>query len=208
VTRRELLIGLPLSIARADDWQVLFNGHDLAGWDGDPRLWKVEDGAIVGSTAGNAIEQNTFLIYNRPFGNFHLKAAVKLRNGNSGIQFRSTRQDGSGWVVTGYQADFSDDDERSAWGNFYEERGRGRGLMATPGEGWEKGKSLVRRGDWNDIEVLACGARMVLKLNSATTVAVRDAKSSSGVIAIQLHRGAPMRVEVRDIKIRELGDSC
>jgi hypothetical protein len=168
----------------------------------------VEDGAIVGSTDGNAIEQNTFLIYGRPFGNFHLKAAVKLRNGNSGIQFRSARQDGPGWVVAGYQADFSDDGERSAWGNFYEERGRGRGLMATPGEGWEKGKSLVRRGDWNDIEVLACGARMELKLNNATTVAVRDNRALTGIIAIQLHRGAPMRVEVRNVRIQELGASC
>jgi len=28
----------------------IFNGRDLTGWDGDPRLWSVKDGAIRGQT--------------------------------------------------------------------------------------------------------------------------------------------------------------
>ncbi|MCP4816306.1 MAG: DUF1080 domain-containing protein, partial [Planctomycetaceae bacterium] len=28
----------------------IFNGKDLTGWDGDPRLWSVKDGAIRGET--------------------------------------------------------------------------------------------------------------------------------------------------------------
>ena len=36
----------------ADDagFQQLFNGKDLAGWDGDPKFWSVRDGAITGET--------------------------------------------------------------------------------------------------------------------------------------------------------------
>ncbi|HPM84920.1 MAG TPA: DUF1080 domain-containing protein, partial [Candidatus Anammoximicrobium sp.] len=26
----------------------IFNGQDLTGWDGDPRLWSVKDGVIHG----------------------------------------------------------------------------------------------------------------------------------------------------------------
>ena len=33
-------------------FKPLFNGKDLAGWDGNPALWKVEDGCIVGSLVG------------------------------------------------------------------------------------------------------------------------------------------------------------
>src|SRR4051794_16514335 len=42
----------------------LFNGQDLAGWDGDPRLWSVKDGVIRGeTTTQNPAKGNTFLIW-------------------------------------------------------------------------------------------------------------------------------------------------
>jgi hypothetical protein len=211
MTRREIaaiLAAAPtLAIAAGKGgWRELFNGRNLDGWDGDPRFWKVDNGIIVGSTDQQSTGQNTFLVYKEPFSNFHLISEVKLRNGNSGIQFRSERKEG--WIVAGYQADFSDDGDRSAWGNFYEERGRGRGVMATPDEGWRKGKALVRPGDWNEIQVLACGPRIEVKLNAQTTVQARDDRAASGVIAIQLHSGKPMQVAVRKMRIRPMEGSC
>jgi hypothetical protein len=192
--------------AARSGWKELFDGKTLSGWDGDPRFWQVENGAIVGSTDRHTTEQNTFLIHKDLVSDFHLIAEVKLRNGNSGVQFRSERRDG--WIVAGYQADFSDAGDRSAWGNFYEERGRGRGVMATPDQGWQKGKSLVRTGDWNEIEVIACGPRIDVKLNGTTTVQARDDRSAKGVLAIQLHSGTPMQVAVRRMRIRTLEGSC
>ena len=211
MTRRELVTlmgGAAVLTARAAEagWRELFNGRDLEGWDGDPRFWKVENGAITGSTDEAAAAENTFLIYKEPFSNFHLITEVKLRNNNSGIQFRSERREG--WIVAGYQADFSDDGERSAWGNFYEERGRRRTVMATPDEGWQKGKSLVKPGGWNEIQVIACGPRIEIKLNGETTVQAKDDKSPSGVIAIQLHSGKPMKVWVRKMRIKPLEGAC
>ena len=42
----------------------IFNGENLDGWDGDPRLWSVVDGAIHGETTEeNAAKGNTFLIW-------------------------------------------------------------------------------------------------------------------------------------------------
>jgi hypothetical protein len=187
-------------------WKELFDGKTLSGWDGDPRFWKVENGSIIGSTDQHTAEHNTFLIHKDPVSDFHLIAEVKLRNGNSGIQFRSER--GEGWIVAGYQADFSDAGERSAWGNFYEERGRGRNVMETQDQGWQKGKSLVRPGDWNEIQVIACGPRIEVKLNGETTIQARDDKKPSGVLAIQLHNGKPMQVAVRRVRIRHLEGAC
>jgi hypothetical protein len=109
---------MPLVTRGADQrgWKELFDGKTLSGWDGDPRFWKVENGTIVGSTDEHTAPHNTFLIHKDPVSNFHLIAEVKLRNNNSGIQFRSERREN--WIVAGYQADFSEAGDRSAWGNW------------------------------------------------------------------------------------------
>jgi len=91
-----------------EGFELLFDGRSLEGWDGDPNLWSVSDGAIVGSSDGHAGETNTYLILDRRFADFVLRLEVRLRNGNSGIQFRSRHIQGPGWIVHGYQADFSD----------------------------------------------------------------------------------------------------
>ena len=42
----------------------IFNGKDLTGWDGDPRLWSVKDGAIRGETTAQVrANGNTFIIW-------------------------------------------------------------------------------------------------------------------------------------------------
>ena len=45
-------ITAPLSSLAQDGFRALFNGKDLAGWDGNPELWSVEDGCITGKTSG------------------------------------------------------------------------------------------------------------------------------------------------------------
>lgn len=189
---------------RQEGYTLLFDGKNLGGWEGDPTLWSVRGGILVASTDGHPIKQNTFLIYKHPYSDFILKADVRLRNGNSGIQFRSTALPGAGWVVTGYQADFSDAGDRSAWGNFYEEKGRGRAVMKTPDEGWQKARTVVRPKDWNHYEILAQGNRIQLKLNGVVTIDTTDDKASTGIIALQLHAGEPMQVEFRNLKLKPL----
>lgn len=193
------------AVAGADNSIALFNGMDLDGWEGDPAVWSVRGGSIVGSTDGHPIQQNTFLIYKRPFSDFLLTAEVRLRNGNSGIQFRSVHLPGPGWIISGYQADLSEAGERSAWGNFYEERGRGRSVMKTLDEGWQKGKTVVRTGDWNRYEILAQGNHFRLTLNGLVTIDRTDNTATSGLIALQLHSGAPMKVEYRNLTLKTLG---
>ncbi len=76
-------------LATADTAKTFFNGRDLAGWDGRSDLWSVENGEIVGRSAG--LKNNEFLISELLAGNFQLTLEVKLvgNAGNSGIQFRS-----------------------------------------------------------------------------------------------------------------------
>jgi len=185
-------------------YTLLFNGRNLDGWDGDKVLWTVKDGVIAGCSDGHLFKVNTFLIYKEEFADFELKADIRLRNHNSGIQFRSVHLPGPDWIVMGYQADASDEPGREAWGNFYEERGRSRTMMKAPDEGWLKAKSVVDMHGWNHYEILAQGDHIRLKLNGVVTIDTHDGKSRSGVIALQLHGGPPMNVEFRDMKLRKL----
>lgn len=190
---------------KKDGFRLLFNGKNLDGWDGDPVRWSVQDGAIVGSSDGHPFKVNTFLIYKGKFSNFILKADIKLRNHNSGIQFRSEQLPGPGWMVRGYQADASEvGDEKSAWGNLYEERLRGRNVMKTPDQGWKIAKALVHHGDWNTYEILADHDHIRLTFNGVVTIDTHDSAASTGIIALQLHAGPEMRVEFRNIKLKEL----
>ena len=190
---------------KKDGYTLLFNGRNLDGWDGDNVRWSVQDGAIVGSSDGHPFKVNTFLIHKGTLSNFILKGDIKLRNHNSGIQFRSEQLSGEGWMVRGYQADASEvGDEKSAWGNLYEERLRGRNVMKTPDEGWRIAKSLVHRSDWNTYEILADGDHIRLTFNGVVTIDMRDHAAASGVIALQLHAGPEMRVEFRNLKLKKL----
>ena len=186
LTRREL----------ADGFVPLFNGSDLSGWDGDPRLWSVAGGSIVGSTDGRPLSANSFLVSERKFGDFVLRFEVRLRNGNSGMQFRS-EQTGR-WTVRGYQADFA---SGKGWGNLHGE-GLPRGLIL---DGWQDRAEHVVGTGWNRIEILCEGYRIRISVNGTVANDVLDPGALTGVLAMQLHRGEPMRVEFRNIRIRTLG---
>jgi hypothetical protein len=180
---------------KKDGFRSLFDGQTLNGWDGDPRIWKVREGVIIGSTEGVALEHNEFLISKKTYANFVLRAEMKLRNHNSGIQFRSEAF--PEWVVKGYQFDMA---ENNYWGNLYEEKGRG-----TLVDGWKgKGEKVARLKDWNDCEIYCNGDLIRQKLNGLQTVDLHDSLKSSGVIAFQVHRGPAMEVSIRNVRIKIL----
>ena len=177
-------------------YELLFNGKNLLGWDGDPDLWSVKDGTLVGSTEGKDLSQNSFLITKEKFSDFILTADVKLRNHNTGIQFRSERL--PEFVIKGYQADAAQD---KWWGSLYGEK-TGRGVIV---DGWAgKGEKLVKTSDWNRYEIYCKGDHIKLSLNGVVTADLKDDMASEGVIALQVHRGPPMQVSFRNVKIKKL----
>ncbi|MBI3694428.1 MAG: DUF1080 domain-containing protein [Acidobacteria bacterium] len=187
----------PNTLTRQDKKEgyiLLFNGKDLTGWEGEPALWSVKDGVLVGSTEGHPLQHNTFLITKDSYSDFVLKLEIKLRNHNSGIQFRSKRA--PEYVVSGYQADAA---EGNWWGSLYEERGRG--VLVN---GWKgKGEKVVKASDWNQYEITARGNHIQLKLNGLVTAELDDDKARDGIIALQLHQGPPMQVEFRNMKLKK-----
>lgn len=102
-------------------FRPIFDGRSLHGWDGDPRLWRVENGEIVGEfTKQTAQKGESFLIWRggEP-EDFELKAEYRVSDlGNSGLEYRSREVEGSKWDLDGYQMDI----DGRQWGNQFNRR--------------------------------------------------------------------------------------
>ncbi len=199
MTRRDMILtlaALPVAAAVEPGFKPLFNGKNLNGWEGDPKLWSVKDGVLVGSTDGVEIQDNTFLITKEKFQDFELRLEIKLRNHNSGIQFRSEVL--PNYVVKGLQADAA---EGNWWGSIYDEKGK-RGVIVN---GWKgKAEKVVKANDWNDYIVYAKGGDIRITVNGLVTSELSGEEPKSGVIALQLHKGPGMQAEFRNIRIKKL----
>jgi putative heme-binding domain-containing protein len=180
-------------LATAENAKDLFNGTDLTGWDGDPKLWRVEGGEIVGKTSG--LKRNEFLKSQMIADDFRLTLKVKLtpNKENSGIQFRS--EPVKGGEVKGPQADVG----AGWWGKLYEEHGRG--LL------WkESGEKHVKPEEWNEYVIEAVGPKVRTLINGTLCVDLDDPKlSRRGLFAFQLHSGGAMEVRYKDLKLEVLG---
>lgn len=102
-----------------DGYQQIFDGVSLKNWVGDPSVWHVEDGAIVGESTKEKPVSNSYISFHGfEAKDFDLKLEIKVVNGGgSGIQYRSQtgipwrrapadKQPNLDWMMTGPQADF------------------------------------------------------------------------------------------------------
>ena len=214
------------------EMKPIFNGTDLTGWDGDPRLWSVKDGAIHGeTTAENPANGNTFLIWKDGVTkDFELRLSFRCTaTNNSGIQYRSKQfaeaNPRNRWVVRGYQHEIRNQAALPSVSGFIYEEGGKRGRMCLVGEKavWgEDGKKTVtetlidaeefqklfKLDDWNDVVIIAQGSHIQHYLNNRLTLDCTDNHPQlalrEGVLALQLHGGAPMWAEFKNIRIKEL----
>jgi putative heme-binding domain-containing protein len=176
----------------ADDKNAaaIFNGKDLAGWQGDPALWHVENGEIVGKTE-KGLAHNNFIFSDLALEDFRLVVKIKLvpNEANSGIQIRSIPWQGG--EAKGYQADAG----KGWWGKIYEESGRG--LLAKEG-----GEQYVKPNEWNTYEILAIGDRVRLAINGHVCSDLTDPEGARrGQTGLQIHAGGPTEVRFKDFQL-------
>jgi hypothetical protein len=212
--------------------KTLFNGKDLEGWDGDPRLWSVKDGVIHGETTDeNKANGNTFIIWKGgTVKDFELRLSFRCNAANnSGIQYRSKHitegKVGNQWVVGGYQHELRNESKLpNVAGFIYDERGK-RGRICLVGEQatWESdGKKLVKSDlidaagyeklfkldDWNDVVIIAKGNHIQHYLNNRLILDFTDNHPElalkEGILALQLHAGKSMWAEFKNIRLREI----
>ena len=200
----------------------LFDGSTLTGWEGDPALWRIEDGALTGETTADApLEYNSFLTWtDGEVDDFELVLEYRIFSGNSGIQIRSFPLD-KPHAVGGYQADI---DYENKWtGTNYGEKFRGilakRGEKAVIGSDGKPSvvgslgdaaelATAIKDGEWNTYRVVAEGNRIVCEINGRTMSETIDedeeTRRRAGLLAFQLHTGPPMKVQFRNIRLKRL----
>ena len=200
----------------------LFNGEDLTGWEGDDDLWSVEDGAIVGQFGeGVKLPHNKFLIWRGgDLKSFELRMSFWQDGNNSGIQYRSHEKPDLGpFAMGGYQCDVHPNPPYNA--QLYEERGRGivalRGqkvLLDEKGDKWLIGTTgpvePIPNDEWHEFAVIARGNHLLQMLDGELACEIFDhdpeKRALEGLLGIQLHKGPPMKVQVRDVWLKVLPD--
>lgn len=182
----------------------IFDGKSLDGWEGDEKVWRVVDGAIVGgSMQGN--KQNEFLASKKAYKDFVLKLEYKLVGTegfvNGGVQIRSRRIDKPANEMRGYQADIG----KGFSGCLYDESRRNKMLVKVD----EKViKEAEKPGDWNLYEIRCEGPRVTLKINETQTIDYTEEDKTleqEGLIGLQIHGGCKAEISFRNLTIEELG---
>jgi hypothetical protein len=217
---------LPLAGAAFDDdegFTPLFDGKTLEGWKApDMSYWSVQDGAITAeSTKEHPCNSNMYLVWQGgDVADFELKAKFRLEGnrGNSGIQFRSKIRPSDGMGI-GYQADIL---PGGPWCGALADEYTGREPLMVP-NGHKTivdtdGKrtctkagepvALKKPGEWNDYHIIAKGHHIILKVNGQISAEFidNDVKEfdASGILALQLRSGEPMKVQFKDIVLKKL----
>jgi hypothetical protein len=207
-------------------FEPIFDGRTLDGWDGDATYWRVENGALVGEIRPETvIKSNTFIIWRggRP-RDFELKLDYRISaDGNSGINYRSAVvadpvTPSNRFAMRGYQFDL--DGRKRYPGNNYEEKGRlflaVRGqvtrvvgtrapiVLSTLGDA--DALAAVATDDWNAVHISARGNTLIHTLNGRLMSVVIDddgaKRPADGLIGVQVHVGPPMKVEYRNIRLK------
>jgi len=204
----------------------IFDGKTLNGWEGDPKYWRVENGALVGEiTPATVVKSNTFIIWRggRP-KDFELKLDYRITAaGNSGINYRSVSvpdpvTPDNKFALRGYQFDL--DGAKRYPGNNYEEKGRlfvgvrgqvtrvvgGRPpvVLSTIGDSAEL--AALATDDWNAVHLIIRGNMLMHLLNGRLmSVTIDDDvpnRPADGLLGVQVHVGPPMKVEYRNIRLK------
>jgi hypothetical protein len=207
-------------------FQSIFDGKTLDGWEGNPRYWRAEGGVLIGEITPDAvIKSNTFIIWRggRP-RDFELKMDYRITaGGNSGINYRSASvpdpvTSDNKFALRGYQFDI--DGARRYVGNNYEEKGRlfvgVRGqltrivgtrppvVLSTFGDSAEM--ASIATDDWNAVHLVIRGNTLIHMLNGRViSITIDDDapnRPAEGLIGMQVHVGPPMKVEYRNIRLK------
>jgi hypothetical protein len=207
-------------------FQPIFDARTLSGWEGDPKHWRVEDGVLVGEiTPATIVKSNTFIIWRggRP-KDFELKLDYRITSaGNSGINYRSVSVPDpvtpeNKFALRGYQFDL--DGGKRYVGNNYEEKGRlfvgvrgqvtrivgGRPPVVLSTIGDAADLAAVATDGWNAVHLIIRGNILMHLLNGRVmSVTIDDDvpnRPADGLLGMQVHVGPPMKVEYRNIRLK------
>src|SRR3954452_7724194 len=205
--------------ARSDESSSssLFDGKTLDGWSvkGGNATYKIEDGAIVGTTVERS--PNTFLCRG-DYGDFVLEFDVLCdKELNSGVQIRSHTyekdtaleskkgQIRKAGTVYGYQCEITKAEEGVA-GNFWDEARRTKWLDDFSKK--PEATKAYKDGEWNHYRIVAQGDHIRSWVNGVPCADFHNDLDASGLIGFQVHSiragTGPYTVRWKNIRLKEL----
>jgi len=188
--------------AQQPQWESLFNGKNLKGWEklNGTADYKVEDGVITGiSKMGTP---NTFMATKKMYTDFILEFDFKVSDGlNSGVQFRSNSlKEYNNGRVHGYQ--FEIDPSSRAWtGGIYDEARRGWLYALTE---YPSAQKAFKNGEWNKARIEAIGHSIRTWVNGIPCSNILDDVTAKGFIALQVHAIGNKEQEGKTISWRNI----
>lgn len=209
--------------AEESGFESIFDGKTLQGWDGKPGAWEIREKEIW--CTGESKEKNWLIWRKDEPANFVLRLEFRWDDGNSGVQVRS--DDLGDWQIFGYQVEIARQEVMGLWHHSLfpgdNPKKEARHLMTTAGEtatiskeGVRKNtkekeaaevQALYREHEWNTMEIIADGNKLIQKINGAhfSTLIDDDAEFSrkKGFIALQDH-GKGCKVAFRKIELKRL----
>ncbi len=182
----------------------LFDGKTFDGWEGNTKIWRIEDGAITGGSLTEHVKDNDFLASVKDYGNFIVRFKIKLtgREGfiNSGFQIRSQRVPNNHEMI-GYQCDWG---EPTWYGAIYDESRRNKVMAESDMKAL---RPVIKKDDWNEYVIRADGRRIQTWVNGVQAVDFTEADEKivqTGKFGLQVHGGGKALVQFKDITIEEL----
>lgn len=208
----------------AADFESIFDGKSLKGWKAPVMsFWSVQDGAITAeSTPENPCKSNQFIVWQGgDVADFELKLKFRVKgNGcNSGVQFRSKIKPNG--LAVGYQADIYQagpylggvcDEMHSRKGHELLTRNGQRTVIDATGKrtatNLEATATMKPWSEWNDYRIVAKGQHIILTINGVKCSELIDREEGhfdlSGILGLQLRSGKPMKVQFKDIFLKQL----
>jgi Domain of Unknown Function (DUF1080) len=186
--------GIRCGAAESDELEPIFNGKDLSGWQvPDPNpFWRVVDGVLVGEN--DSARKGHVLYTKKPYQDFVFETEARWSGEiDSGIMLRRPELQ----VQIGISRSLKRDMTCSFYTNGqekYPEAGQAKDLQ-----------KYLKPGDWNRIRLQAKGDTFVVWLNGEKVVEYKDARFPNPYpIGLQIHPGLKMKVEFRNIRLKEL----
>jgi hypothetical protein len=189
-----LLLGVNCQAAEMTDLQPIFNAKDLSGWQvPDPNpFWRVEGGILIGEN--DAALKGHVLYTTNAYRDFILETEARWSGEiDSGIMLRRPELQ----VQIGVSRSLKKDMTCSFYTNGqekYPEAGQAKNL-----------DKYLKPGDWNRIRLQAKGDTFIVWLNGEKVVEYTDARFPNAYpIGLQIHPGLKMKVEFRNIRVKDL----
>lgn len=202
-----LLLALPAAQAKADDWQPLFNGRDLEGWQHvGPGRFVIEDGklktegglGLLWYTRGKLSNAKLRIVYHTP---------DPYKGGNAGVFIRIPERPTEPWmpVNRGYEIQIDETD-----GDYYR-----TGVVYS----FSKAKAKPAIREWNTMEITLEGDRTIVHVNDELVTDYRESdpqppksdpgrpdrgpRPTEGYIGLQNHGDGDV-VYFREVSIKRL----